>query len=342
MKRMGFMEEMCLAAAVPFNLGNLITESCPTLGICVDVTGLGGLGFMDDNTTNFFSDSETKSMVDSTSVGDDTETELSAVMSSVPEKTTTTTTNTNTTTTVPIIDMTSENESNSIIAGNSVVHETEEEDDFLSVEGDCSLSVVSDCSSLCGDDLLAYEATSEILVPNICNVDVDTGCSPLGGESNVGDAITDSLALTIGIDEVIPAEGSTAKSSTVVLQLPPKEAFSTSAGRSVFEVDCVPLWGTHSICGRRPEMEDALTSVPRFMKIPLQLLIGDRVADKTTKCLSHLTTHFFGVYDGHGGSQVLSRCSLSSYIFVSCVCATWLRLCVCRLQIIAVIGFIPC
>lgn len=278
------MEEMCLAAAVPFNLGNLkISESFPTLGICVDVTGLGGLGFMDDNTTNFFSDSETKTMVDSTSVADDTETELTAAMSS----------------SVP------------------VVHETEEEDDFLSVEGDCSLSVVSDCSSLCGDDLLlAYEATSEILVPNISNVDVDTGCS----SSSSSPLVTDSLALAIGIDEVmIPAT----ESSNVVLQLPRKEAFSTWAGRSVFEVDCVPLWGTHSICGRRPEMEDALTSVPRFMKIPLQLLIGDRVADKTTKCLSHLTTHFFGVYDGHGGSQVLSRSSpsLCIFVFVSCVCS---------------------
>lgn len=304
---MGFMEEMCLAAAVPFSLGNLICENCPALGTCVDVTGLG-LGLMDD-TTNFFPDSETKSMVDSASGGDedcncgDTESELSAAMSSVPEKT------------VPgetaCLDMTSENESN-CIAGNSVVQEIEE-DDFLSVEGDCSLSVVSDCSSICGDDLLAYEATSEILVPNypdvernICNVEVDTGCSPLG-ETNVGEVVTDSLALTIGIDEVT-AEGSTAKSSTVVLQLPPKEALSTSAGRSVFEVDCVPLWGIHSICGRRPEMEDAFKAVPRFLKIPLQLLIGDRVADKTTKCLSHLTTHFFGVYDGHGGSQVANYC----------------------------------
>ena len=51
-------------------------------------------------------------------------------------------------------------------------------------------------------------------------------------------------------------------------------------------------------------MEDALATVPRFMKIPTQMLIGDRALDGVTKCLSHLTAHFFGVYDGHGGSQV--------------------------------------
>lgn len=51
-------------------------------------------------------------------------------------------------------------------------------------------------------------------------------------------------------------------------------------------------------------MEDAFATVPRFMKIPLPMLIGDRVLDGLSRRLSHLTTHFFGVYDGHGGSQV--------------------------------------
>ncbi|KAL4561899.1 hypothetical protein LXL04_034081 [Taraxacum kok-saghyz] len=65
------------------------------------------------------------------------------------------------------------------------------------------------------------------------------------------------------------------------------------------------MWGFTSICGRRPEMEDAVATVPRFLKIPVQMLTGD----KMTKSLSHLTAHFFGVYDGHGGSQVANYCS---------------------------------
>ncbi|CAI0387404.1 unnamed protein product [Linum tenue] len=66
----------------------------------------------------------------------------------------------------------------------------------------------------------------------------------------------------------------------------------------VFESDSLMLWGMTSICGRRPEMEDAAAVVPKFMTIPAQML-GSRV---------DLTAHFFGVYDGHGGSQVADYC----------------------------------
>ena len=58
-------------------------------------------------------------------------------------------------------------------------------------------------------------------------------------------------------------------------------------------------------------MEDAFATVPQFLKIPIQMLIGDRVLDGISNHLSHQTGHFFGVYDGHGGSQV-------SYINKSC------------------------
>lgn len=343
---MGFMEEICRAAAVPFSLGNLICES-PTLESCVDATGLA---LMDDEAN--LSDFETKSMVDSVSDGNkdcnlgDRESELSASVLSVSQD--------NKPREAALLDMNSEHEGN-CIAGDSVGRESEE-DDFLSVEGDCSLSVVSDSSSLCGDDLLAYEAISEILVPNfvdaesnLCNVEVDAKPGPLR-QSNVGEILTDSVALTVGIEEEI-AEGSSTKSSTIVVQLPPKDGLSAVVGRSVFEVDCVPLWGIHSVCGRRPEMEDAFMAVPRFLKIPLQMLIGDRDVDKTHKYLSHLTTHFFGVYDGHGGSQVplSSSACLPVCVFV-CVCILMclLPLCcmintfVCRLQIIAAIAFILC
>uniref|UniRef100_A0A251TSF6 Putative PPM-type phosphatase domain-containing protein n=1 Tax=Helianthus annuus TaxID=4232 RepID=A0A251TSF6_HELAN len=52
-------------------------------------------------------------------------------------------------------------------------------------------------------------------------------------------------------------------------------------------------------------MEDVVATVPRFLKVPIQMLTGDRgVVDPLSKRLNHLTTHFFGVYDGHGGSQM--------------------------------------
>jgi protein phosphatase 2C len=41
------------------------------------------------------------------------------------------------------------------------------------------------------------------------------------------------------------------------------EARVAAGGRSVFAVDRVPLWGCTSICGRRPEMEDAVAAILR-------------------------------------------------------------------------------
>ncbi|KAJ7951563.1 Protein phosphatase 2C [Quillaja saponaria] len=55
-------------------------------------------------------------------------------------------------------------------------------------------------------------------------------------------------------------------------------------------------------------MEDAIAVVPRFMKIPLRMLIGDNLISGISQSLTHLNSHFFGVYDGHGGSQVANYC----------------------------------
>lgn len=52
-------------------------------------------------------------------------------------------------------------------------------------------------------------------------------------------------------------------------------------------------------------MEDAFATVPNFLEIPIQMLIGDRVLEGMSKCITHQAAHFFGVYDGHGGSQVM-------------------------------------
>ncbi|KAL7593361.1 hypothetical protein Lser_V15G33802 [Lactuca serriola] len=71
----------------------------------------------------------------------------------------------------------------------------------------------------------------------------------------------------------------------------------------------VPLWGVTSICGKKSDMEDAVATVPRFLKVPIQMLTRDPGHEKLSKSPSHVTTHFFGVYDGHGGSEVANYCS---------------------------------
>lgn len=83
-----------------------------------------------------------------------------------------------------------------------------------------------------------------------------------------------------------------------------KKICRTSSNGKVFDLDRAPFWGYTSICGRRPEMEDDVAVVPGFSQIPIQMLMDDCVLNDMGQNPSHLTAHFFGVYDGHGGSQV--------------------------------------
>ncbi|XP_017701594.2 protein phosphatase 2C 50-like [Phoenix dactylifera] len=79
-------------------------------------------------------------------------------------------------------------------------------------------------------------------------------------------------------------------------------------GSRAFLANYVPLWGCTSICGRRPEMEDATVALPWFWEIPARMLTADCLVESTSPSLSHLPAHFFGVYDGHGGAQVANYC----------------------------------
>ncbi|KAJ8766684.1 hypothetical protein K2173_004508 [Erythroxylum novogranatense] len=80
-------------------------------------------------------------------------------------------------------------------------------------------------------------------------------------------------------------------------------------GSLALELDGIPLWGFISIRGRRPEMEDAVAAVPRFLQIPTRMLMVDNDMNGMNRNATNLTAHFFGVYDGHGGSQVSNYCS---------------------------------
>ncbi|KAL3351439.1 hypothetical protein AABB24_019834 [Solanum stoloniferum] len=292
------MEEMYMVA-VPFVFGSLICHK-PSIGSHMDVTKINSMdeNSMDD-VTSLYSNSGTKTLADTVSGGNDdcssvdSESDLSITASSVPEESRSEGTMS--------LDVISENESN-WIGGDAVVRESED-DDSLSLEGDqipdnsCSLSVVSDCSSLCADDFIGFEIASDIEGQDFVDSQKSISHDELIGktgvlvESDVEDTLTRPVAVPVRLEEQITDKG-----------------LSATVSRSVFEVDYIPLWGYTSICGRRPEMEDAFATVPRFMKIPLQMLIGDRVLDGLSRRLSHLTTHFFGVYDGHGGSQVANYC----------------------------------
>ncbi|KAJ4709018.1 Protein phosphatase 2c [Melia azedarach] len=306
------MEEMFAAVAVPSRAGNSVCDN-PTISTHLDITRLKLMA----NTAGLLSNSVAKVSAQSVACGlgdhncNDLGNEVSNIVIVVPEE--------DKVRGVPLLDMISENKSN-WVSSNDVINRESEEDDSLSLEGDqildssCSLSVASETSSLCGEDFVGFEATSEVetlssldIEKSICSVDIIAKASELG-EPNIGtEIVSNPLAVAVSLEEEI-GDGSKQKSSSVVLQLSMEKGVSGTAGRSVFEVDYVPLWGFTSVCGRRPEMEDAIAAAPYFLKLPIQMLIGDQVLDGLSQRFHQQTAHFFGVYDGHGGSQVANYC----------------------------------
>lgn len=67
-------------------------------------------------------------------------------------------------------------------------------------------------------------------------------------------------------------------------------------------------WGYTSVIGRRKEMEDAIAVVPGFMSRSCHH-VGGCTAPGSRSSFEISPVHFFGVYDGHGGSQVAKFCA---------------------------------
>ncbi|KAK7383441.1 hypothetical protein VNO78_29120 [Psophocarpus tetragonolobus] len=303
------MEEISVVVAVPFRVGNC-NSVCdnPTIVPHMDVSRfklMAESGLLSNSVSKVFT--ETVAGPD----GGNLENEVS-IAEVIPPKQ-------DREGESPLMDVISQNRS-TLVAGDEVLT-TEIEEDLLSLEGDqfvdssCSLSAVSENSSVCGAESFCFDAASDVGTPcsadaekSICAVNIVAETVDLG-ESNVDtDVMTEPLSVEMNLEEETGV-GSVPKSSAVVLHhLPHEKGVSGTTGRSVFELDYNPLYGFISLCGRRPEMEDAVATVPRFLKIPIQMLIGDRVLDGLNKCFSQQMTHFFGVYDGHGGSQVAKYC----------------------------------
>uniref|UniRef100_A0A2P2JQZ1 protein-serine/threonine phosphatase n=1 Tax=Rhizophora mucronata TaxID=61149 RepID=A0A2P2JQZ1_RHIMU len=184
-------------------------------------------------------------------------------------------------------------------------------DDIMQDSGDDKVpSVVEDSNGIITEDLVVLKAGTEISLPN--SVEIES--SQIIAKSIIVESLdevqlpmTKLLIAAVNTNAEI-SHGSDLKASAVVLKLPAENCLGGGAAQSVFELDCIPLWGCVSICGRRPEMEDAVTAIPRFAKIPIKMLTGDRVLDGINENLIHRTSHFYGVYDGHGGAQVANYC----------------------------------
>ncbi|KAJ9179368.1 hypothetical protein P3X46_011164 [Hevea brasiliensis] len=178
------------------------------------------------------------------------------------------------------------------------------------IDEDEVLSVVEDNNGIMTEDLLALEAGSEISLPKSVEIEDSQIIAKaiIVESSNEVQVPTAKLLIAAVSPNADISHGPDLRASAVVLKLPSEKNLSKGTTRSVFELDCIPLWGFVSICGRRPEMEDAVAAIPRFAKIPIKMLIGDRVVDGLSESLTHVMSHFFGVYDGHGGAQVANYC----------------------------------
>lgn len=182
------------------------------------------------------------------------------------------------------------------------------EDGFFS----SSQSVTSEMSSINGEDFVAAEPSwvphlpvSVDLEKSVQESEVIVDSSKL--ELNAGlEPITDILAVAEDLDVEEGNEGRD-PSLLAIQEANQEKIIRTVSSQCAFDMDSVPLWGFTSICGRRPEMEDAVAAVPCFQKLPAKMLMGGNVLNGISESLSQIV-HFYGVYDGHGGCQVANYC----------------------------------
>lgn len=152
-------------------------------------------------------------------------------------------------------------------------------------------------SSICGEELLASEVTFEKCSPS------NTDESKLKETDVELEHAKDPFAMVLDLDAK-EGNGSITKFFTAAPEVLQEKRICGTSCQNIFEQNCLPFWGFTTICGRRPEMEDAVSIVPQFSRIPIRMLSDNHVSNGMNGHLCNSTAHFFGVYDGHGGSQV--------------------------------------
>lgn len=125
----------------------------------------------------------------------------------------------------------------------------------------------------------------------------DSRSTSSSGEVSMTSSSSGEIPVVIVTDAVIPLS---------IVELPPSGVAETLTVRQ----KCVGRnnkgvsWGFTSVIGRRREMEDAVAVIPGFMSLTCNH-VGGCTAPGSRSSSDISPLHFFGVYDGHGGVQVI-------------------------------------
>lgn len=175
-------------------------------------------------------------------------------------------------------------------------------------------------SNIISNESTAMEITGLKFIANMANLLSNTAHSDNKSKMvNPGSEEEDSVSLvdSSGPDEFLAAVDRRRVADDVELEIFAERGKQVSdesnpmipeqheeTKRAVIQLDQVPRWGVNSLCGKRPEMEDAVAVIPGLLQIQPYMLM-DTVTDQFPH---QLLAHFFGVYDGHGGCQVANYC----------------------------------
>ncbi|KAL4397523.1 hypothetical protein HN51_002023 [Arachis hypogaea] len=288
------MEEISSSVAVPFTIGNLIQKES-AVATHVEITGIKLMA----NTAAALILNPSVEGCQPYSVGSDNHSDVSlkhqiTVSAEMKE---------NEVGAAVVSEMVIECDSNWVLRESH--NPPRKEDEFmLAVDFHCLHSSSSnDKCSPSGEEAASLKAIySEIDSPVIIGVDdkiyAEYGLNKthpaLQPEEN-----TVSVAMDLESEDPRGLDGSDPKFCAA-----PLDQSNRTSNPNASEVSSRVLCGFSSICGKRPEMEDAIAVKPKLLQVPSKMLTDSHVNDNTICSLAH----FFGVYDGHGGFQVANYC----------------------------------
>ncbi|GLJ53859.1 hypothetical protein SUGI_1150050 [Cryptomeria japonica] len=177
---------------------------------------------------------------------------------------------------------------------------------------------------LAGDDTSVATSDSEPkpqdskgeMTVNMSESEKQTSVGPFDGDESNGackgvSVASPETATATAANVSVNVAAEETKEQEIVPQSRPSKSVAlpraNSESVSLLLKDSCPPHGTISIIGRRREMEDAVAAVPSFFCLPKSMaLLQNSLTGFAAPAPTPL--HFFGVYDGHGGSQASSYC----------------------------------